>query len=112
MLALTDSAQQAVAAIVSQPETPDGAMLRLSTAESHTNGAVPARELQLAVVEAPAEGDAVLEGVGISLEPGAVDFLDDKILDAEFIGGNVQFSLRRQGGDGSDPGDGPGAEGG
>ena len=96
MLAVTENAEQAVEAIVSQPETPDGAVLRLSGGESHDNGARPARELQLAIVEEPEEGDAVVDGVAITIEPDTVEYLDDKVLDAEIADGDVQFSLYTQ----------------
>ena len=102
MLALTENAEQAVDAIVSQPETPDGAVLRLSATEARNNGTDPSGELQLAVVEEPEEGDAILDGVAISVEPSTVDYLDDKVLD-----GNVRFSLYLQRGEPAGPADDP-----
>jgi Fe-S cluster assembly iron-binding protein IscA len=106
MLALTENAEQAVEAIVSQPETPDGAVLRLSATDSRHNGTDPAGDLQLAVVDGPEEGDAILEGVAISVEPDTVDYLDDKVLDAEIAEGNVRFSLYLQRAEPAGPGDG------
>ncbi|MQA73573.1 MAG: hypothetical protein GEU88_04350, partial [Solirubrobacterales bacterium] len=107
MLALTENAEQAVEAIVSQSETPDGAVLRLSAAETHDNGTEPSRELQLAVVDAPEEGDSVLDGVAISVEPTTVDYLEDKVLDAEVDEGNVRFSLYLQRAEPAGPADEP-----
>ena len=39
------------------------------------------------------EGDQVLEGTQIFLEPDAAEFLDNKLLDADVEGEEVRFSL-------------------
>jgi Fe-S cluster assembly iron-binding protein IscA len=96
MLALTPNAAEAVEAIVSQPEAPDGAVMRITSEESAGEDGAPMRDLQLALVEEPQEGDVVVQGMAISIEPDTIDFLDDKVLDAEFSDEGVQFSLYLQ----------------
>jgi Fe-S cluster assembly iron-binding protein IscA len=107
LLALTQQAAEAVETIVSQPELPDSAVLRITATATSDNGARPAHELELAIVEEPAEEDIVVEEVPISVDPDALDFLDDKVLDAEVAEGDVQFSLFRQPGASSANGAGP-----
>lgn len=97
MLALTPTAAEVVEAIVSQPEAPDGAVLRISSEEGEPDPAGDeTRDLQLAVVEAPEDEDVRVQGVAISVEPGTLDFLDDKVLDAEVSDDGVRFRLYLQ----------------
>lgn len=96
MLALTPKAAEAVNAIVTQPEAPEGAVMRISSEEAEANDGVPSRDLQLSLVEQPEEGDVVVQGIAISIEPDTIDFLDDKVLDAEFSDEGVQFNLYLQ----------------
>lgn len=95
MLALTNTAAEVVEAIVQQPESPEGAVLRITAVESEADDGAEARDLHLAVAE-PADDDIRVEGIAISVEPEALEFLDDKVLDAEIEDGGVRFRLYLQ----------------
>jgi hypothetical protein len=60
------------------------------------NGSAAHRELEMALVTEPQEDDVVVDGIPIAVEPRTLEFLDDKILDAEVEGGDVRFSLYLQ----------------
>jgi iron-sulfur cluster assembly protein len=94
VLALTDSAVQAVTHIVSSSEQ-----------DSETGGLrmVAEREgtqmnFQLSVAEMPAEDDEVVEeqGARVFLEPEAASLLDDKVLDARIDQDRVAFTIGDQ----------------
>ena len=96
MLAMTQQAADAVQQIVSQPEVPDGAMVRIVAGEHRRNGSGPARDVQLEVVGRPRSRDLVVEGMRISVEPHSLAFLDDKVLDVTVAEGEVEFTLYPQ----------------
>lgn len=96
MLALTQGAADAVERIVTQPETPDSAVLRITSRTESDNGSGPSREIEMALVTEPQEDDVVVEGIPIAVEPSTLEFLDDKILDAEVEEGGFHFSLYLQ----------------
>jgi Fe-S cluster assembly iron-binding protein IscA len=104
MLALTPTAAEAVEAIVTQPEAPEGAVLRISSEEGEPDPTgEETRDLQLAVVDAPDDDDVRVEGIAISVEPETLSFLDDKVLDAEISDGGVRFRLYMQPPEGIEP---------
>lgn len=95
MLALTDSAVEAVKEIVSSSgEVSETGGLRM-TAEQTGEKAT----FKLRVVPLPAEDDAVIEehGARVFVEANAVTLLDDKILDATIERNQVAFSFVDQG---------------
>ena len=96
MLALTQGAADAVETIVKQQETPESAVLRITSRADSDNGAGAHRELEMALVTEPQEDDVLVEGIPIAVEPNTLEFLDDKILDAEVDGGGIHFSLYLQ----------------
>ena len=96
MLALTQGAADAVEAIVAQPEAPESAVLRITTRTESDNGAGPHQELEMALVTEPQAEDVIVEGIPIAVEPSTLEFLDDKILDAEMQGTGFRFSLYLQ----------------
>ena len=96
MLALTQGAADAVETIVSQREAPESAVLRITSKAESDNGSGPAQELEMALVSEPQEDDVLVEGIPIAVEPTTLEFLDDKILDAEVQEGDVRFSLYLQ----------------
>lgn len=93
MLAITDSATDAIRGIVSAPEHPDGAGLRISAPPGAEEGM-----LEVAVAAVPAESDEVVgeEGARVFLEEQAASMLDDKLLDAQVDGQRVGFLIRDQ----------------
>lgn len=94
MLALTDSAVQAVKGIVSSSEeTSDTGGLRVVA--DHAGSQV---NFQLSVVTLPAEDDEVVEqeGARLFLDPEASSLLDDMLLDATMSERQVQFTLAEQ----------------
>jgi iron-sulfur cluster assembly protein len=90
VLAITEDAAAAIDSIVASSGLPQGAGLRI-TRELNTE--TERTDLRLSPVESAEEGDEVLEGTRIFLEPGVADFLDNKLLDADVEGKDVRFSL-------------------
>lgn len=94
MLAITDTAAEAIRGIVAAPELPDGAGLRIATQP----GAGEAATLEVSVAETPADTDQVVDesGARVFVEADAVPLLDDKLLDAQIEGTRVGFMLMEQ----------------
>jgi iron-sulfur cluster assembly protein len=91
LLALTDSAVQAVKDIVSSSDQiPETAGLRMVAERAGTQA-----NLQVSVVPLPAEDDEVIEeqGARVFLEPEAAALLDDKVLDASVEHNQVAFTI-------------------
>ncbi|WP_028926045.1 hypothetical protein [Pseudonocardia acaciae] len=78
MLAITENAAQAINALVSRGEMPEGSGARIAADDA-------GQGLELALVPGPAADDAVVQGAGatVYLEPGAAQVLGDKTLDVE-----------------------------
>lgn len=93
MLALTQSAADAVEAMITQTDVPDSAVVRISSQEAEDASGAPATELQVTLAEQPEEGDVLIEGIALSIEPQTLAFLDDKVIDAEIEDGGVRFAL-------------------
>jgi iron-sulfur cluster assembly protein len=94
VLALTDSAVEAVKNIVSSSEeVSETSGLRMVAERAGTQA-----NFQLSVVRLPAEDDEVIEdqGARVFLEPEAASLLDDKILDASFEQNQVAFTIADQ----------------
>jgi Fe-S cluster assembly iron-binding protein IscA len=94
LLALTDSAVEAVKNIVSSSDEASetgGLRMVAEQAGMQTN-------LQLSVVTLPAEDDEVIEeqGARVFLEPDAASLLDDKVLDASVEHNQVAFTIADQ----------------
>ena len=96
MLAITDTAAEAINGIVTSQEAPETAGLRIvARTENQPEGA-----LEVSVAATPAEDDEVVEesGAQVFLEPRAAEVLDDKVLDAEVNEqGQVRFAVGQQG---------------
>ena len=95
MLALTESAVDAVKRIVeSSEEASETAGLRLVAEQTGMEA-----NLQLSVTRLPAEDDEVIEeeGARVFLEPAAASLLDDKVLDASIEQNRVAFMIADQG---------------
>ena len=93
MLCITEDAAAAINGIVSSAGLPEGAGLRI-TQELNTEAEDgPRTDLRLSVVAAPEDGDEVLQAERIFIDPGAADLLTDKLLDADVVDQEVQFSL-------------------
>jgi Fe-S cluster assembly iron-binding protein IscA len=93
MLLLTEDAAAAVRNIVSSANMGDEAGLRITQEVVEDDEGNPRTDLRLSVVAAPQEGDDVLEGAHVFVDPGAAEFLDDKLLDADIVDDDVRFSL-------------------
>ncbi len=94
MLALTDSAVEAVKAVVSSSEkTPDTGGLRVVADRAGEQA-----NFELSIAAVPAEDDDVIEeeGARLFLDPQAAELLDDKVLDASVVGNQVAFTLAEQ----------------
>jgi iron-sulfur cluster assembly protein len=93
MLTLTPDAAQAVETIVSRPDLPDDAGLRI-TAEPQVTDSGPTNDLRLEMVSAPEPDDEIVEGGQVYVEPGTAEMLGDKVLDADVVEDQVQFKIR------------------
>lgn len=93
MLAITDTAAEAIRGITSNPELPEGAGLRIATQQGEQPGA-----LEVSVAETPADTDQVVDegGARVFVDADAVEMLDDKLLDAQIDGSRVGFLLSEQ----------------
>jgi Fe-S cluster assembly iron-binding protein IscA len=96
MLVLTEAAAEVVKSLVSTPQAPEGAGLRIASAAPEPAGP---GSLQVTATPGPSENDQVIETAGahVYLEPQAAAYLADKVLDAEVDGeGQPHFSLGMQ----------------
>ena len=93
MLAISEDAAAAIRGIVESEGVPDGAGLRITREESTDSDGNARTDLRLSVVAGPQEGDEVLEAERVFVDPGCADLLNDKLLDADYVGDDVQFSL-------------------
>jgi iron-sulfur cluster assembly protein len=96
MLALTSDAQQAIEGVLSATSIPDGAGLRIAPPVG--DDAAASDELQVTIAQVPAEADQVIDadGARVFVDEAAVEFLDDKVLDASISGDEVRFALAEQ----------------
>src|SRR3954469_13577276 len=78
MLAITDTAAEAIKSLTYDAELPDGGGLRIAAPD-------PEHGLELSLAGRPAADDVVLSGDGgaVFLEPVAAEVLDDKVLDVQ-----------------------------
>ena len=95
MLALSERAVTAIQEIVSNPQIPEGAGLRVSPQSAEGEPVA----LELSLVEAPVGGDQVVENQGaqVFVDERVGPLLDDKVLDATTDGEQVQFTIVDQG---------------
>jgi iron-sulfur cluster assembly protein len=95
MLTITETAAEAIRAIVEESQLPDEAGLRFALDSVGTDEV----RLEVAVAPEPVEGDAEVESAGahVYLDPQAAVVLDDKVLDAQPTGdGQIAFSFADQ----------------
>jgi iron-sulfur cluster assembly protein len=95
MLTITETAAEAIRAIVEDSDLPDEAGLRFAL-DSVGEGEV---RLEVAVAPEPVAGDAQVEtgGAHVYLDPQAAVVLDDKVLDAQATeDGQIAFSFADQ----------------
>jgi Fe-S cluster assembly iron-binding protein IscA len=97
MLALTNSATEAIESILSAPGLPDGAGIRIA-ATAPESGEAMATSLRVSVAEAPDEHDQVIEeqGARVFVDDAVVDYLDHKLLDVAVGGDGVAFAIDDQ----------------
>lgn len=84
MLAITETAAQAINSLVADNQMPEGSGLRIARQQGHTSRP---EELGLFIAPGPAEEDSVLEsnGARVFMEPIAVTALEDKELGVERV---------------------------
>jgi Fe-S cluster assembly iron-binding protein IscA len=94
VLAITDTAADAIRGIVAAPGLPAGAGLRITLQDDTSEDGA----LEVAVAELPDASDQVLEeeGARVFVEEHVVAMLDDKLLDAQVEGTRVGFTLMDQ----------------
>ena len=95
MLAITPDAAEAIKGVVNSSGLPDDAGLRIARpVEGDPRGA----GFELTVAPLPAEDDQVIEEAGahVFLDSQAADVLEDRKLDADVRGDQVQFLLEPQ----------------
>jgi iron-sulfur cluster assembly protein len=93
VLAISEDAAAAIRGIVESQGVPEGAGLRITREETTDPDGNTRTDLRLSVVAGPQEGDEVLEAERVFVAPDAADLLDDKLLDADYVGDDVRFSL-------------------
>jgi iron-sulfur cluster assembly protein len=93
LLAISEDAAAAIKRIVGASGVPEGAGLRITREVNTDAGGEPRVDLRLSVVAAPEEGDEILEAERVFIDPDAAELLDDKLLDADYVGDDVRFSL-------------------
>jgi iron-sulfur cluster assembly protein len=93
VLAISEDAAAAIRGIVESQGVPEGAGLRITREETTDPGGNTRTDLRLSVVAGPQEGDEVLEAERVFVDPDAAGLLDDKLLDADYVGDEVRFSL-------------------
>lgn len=95
MLAITDTAAEAIKSLTADAELPEGGGLRIAPAD-------PGEGLELSLAAKPVESDQVLtgDGVVVFLEPAAAEVLDDKVLDVQPVtteqGEELRFAIGPQ----------------
>jgi Fe-S cluster assembly iron-binding protein IscA len=91
MLQVTDSAAEAVKAMLAEAELPDGAGLRIAVDEAED-------AVDLLLEDAAAEGDSVVtqDGAQVFLDATAAAALADKVLDAQGHDDHFHFELLDQ----------------
>ena len=94
MLTMTQTAADALDAVVASASAPDGAGLRIAR-NAQPDGA---GDLALTLVDEPQPTDQVVEagGAAVFVEAEAAAYLDDKVLDAQVQDGQVGFMLAEQ----------------
>ncbi len=92
MLAVTENATSVIRQLTDHAELPDGAGLRIASADEAPN-------LTVSPVGTPEDGDQIVEsgGARVFLESEAAEMLDDKVLDARVNDtGGVEFLVAAQ----------------
>ena len=94
MLTISPDAEQALDAMVTAGNAPEGAGLRISQGV----GADGQPAIGLSVAPAPEVGDEVVEeaNVPVFLAADVVPLLDDKVLDARLEGDQITFRIGEQ----------------
>jgi iron-sulfur cluster assembly protein len=92
MLTLTPVASEAIRQLTEQTDDPDASGIRISPGPETPQGTA----LELALVDEPDPADERVEEAGatVYVEPHVAGFLDDKVLDAQVVEGQVTFMLR------------------
>jgi iron-sulfur cluster assembly protein len=93
VLALTEDAAAAINRIISSAGLGPEAGLRITSEQVDDGSGASRTDLRLAVVAAPEEGDDVLEGEHVFVDPAASGLLDNRLLDADMVEGEIRFSL-------------------
>jgi iron-sulfur cluster assembly protein len=93
VLAISEDAAAAIKGIVGAEGVPEGAGLRITREESTDAGGNARTDLRLSVVARPQEGDQVMEAERVFVDPDAAELLDDKLLEADYVGDELRFSL-------------------
>ena len=102
MLHITAAAAEAIEEITQS--VPGSVGVRITTMpEASTNGHGPTAVFDFYPAEEPGVADEVVEeqGVQVFLEPEAVPYLEDKLLDAEVSEEEVRFTVEEQDGAGA-----------
>ncbi|GEL22125.1 MAG: adhesin [Pseudonocardia sp.] len=95
MLAITETAAEAIKSLTADAELPDGGGLRIASTEEDQG-------LELSLAAQPVESDTVLTGDGVTvfLETSAAQVLDDKVLDVQPVetpqGEELRFAIGPQ----------------
>lgn len=95
MLAVTETAADAIGNLIDSRDLPEGAGVRLAREASAPEDAGEGG-IRLDLVSEPMIGDEVLEGAHVFIEPETARLLEGKLLDAELAGDEVRFAVKDQ----------------
>jgi iron-sulfur cluster assembly protein len=96
VLTITPEASQAIRGILAASDAPDGSMFRISP--QGQDATAPGPSLAVSVIDTPPPDDQIVEGeqVAVCVEPSAAVMLEDKELDAQVVGEQVNFRIGEQ----------------
>ena len=94
MLAVSESAAQAIETILESQQAPEGAGLRIGVTSTDGDGA----KIAVGLAAGPMDTDTVVqeEGANVFVSEEVREILDDKLLDAEMDGEQVAFTMKEQ----------------
>lgn len=92
MLTITPQAADAIRGVLASNDAPDGSVCRINTEPAGGN-------LVLSIVASARADDEIVEGEGVEVcvESDVAETLNDKVLDAMVIEGQVNFTISDQG---------------
>jgi Fe-S cluster assembly iron-binding protein IscA len=97
MLAITEDAATAIDGLLTANEMPAEAGVRITAEASRpAKDGAEGPEVRMELAKVPEDGDQVIDGASVFVEPEAALLLQEKVLDADLSAEGVQFTLREK----------------